>query len=623
MLNKQEPRDIKSYNPSPEEREFILKWYGAFSEDKQLKDQKYRCLGNTTLERFWQISKDNYDVIVPLKSKADWKRQAKRTITRDKANGFIAKMVRKIIYPQVLAQNRNQEIDVKASKILGILLEWWERKMKAVRIYIDAIIKCVIEGTIHIQSNVINGFEEREVVGNEEIFIPNIKQKNIQKQSHLIRAHITTYEEAKLVFDDFDNWDYVLAGNSSQWGFKDPLLNDIDTGIEESNEVLIVYLWEHTGYDKKNNPKEKLYNVLINGVPMYAIDNKLNLKHNRYPVSKTIFETFSDPNFYWGNSLANKCKHDQEYLDAFRTILLNKAILNLLPALMNKGGEHVDEDVIVPGKITPTQLSEGDIFVVPGTDKPITASDLNVEALVERSIDEGTQPPTSLGQGSSGGRTLGEIQLKDLRASELLETFGNMISFLVEDMAELSLPNILQFGIKGNIQQLVEEGDAEILSKKTIEISNQRLDTGETGILSLNFVSKGQHPTPMDILKQEKQAEKEGNKKEIVYVDPIYFEELDKFVYVSANPADKVSKLSEQLMTLERYQGVYRNNANIDQKEAVRQVIIAFNDDEEKLLVKEMPQMANPTQGGGRLTSATERMKQSLMPKEQVKMPLV
>ena len=455
MLNEIELKDIKHPDFDDETKKWILNWYKAWAEDNVIKKQSYRHLGRTTLSSFWQIGRDNYDVIIPIKGKGDWKRTAKRTITRDKANGFISKLVKRLIKPQVLAQNKNQEIDIQASKLFRILLEWWERKSKGARVYIDAVHTAVVDGTVHVFQLVEFGKEIREIVPNEEIFIPNFYQPDIQKQTHLIRANITTYDEAKLIWGDKDNWKFVLPGTSDKWNVDDSYFSDLETAINSNDEVLIIYLWVHGGYNKDGTPKPKKYNVLINGIPMFDVENEQNLAHNLYPLSKTVFEKFSQVGFYWGNSLPNKIRHDQSYLDAYRTILLNKAILNLGRPLFNKGQEHLDEDVIVPFKITPTQLGKDDIFTIEGIGDPITQGDLALETTVERQMNEGSITPLALGQEGGRQATLGEIQIKDARQAELMELFGHLISFLIEDMGTQSLSNIIQFEIKRNVKALV------------------------------------------------------------------------------------------------------------------------------------------------------------------------
>lgn len=615
MFEEVKLNEIPPYIPDEKTREFILRAYTNFASDKLLKEQSYRHLGNTTLQKFWQICQDNYNVIVPLKAKNDWKRSAKRTITRDGANGFIAKLVRRYISPEIFAQNKLQEIDLTASRIFRILLEYWERKARAVRVFCDAVHTCVIEGTVHVQQLVINGREEREIAPNSEIYVPNFKQSDIQKQSHLIRAHITSYEEAKMIYGDNENWKFVRPGTSNNWGITEDLFNDYNSGIENDNEVLIIYLWEHTGWYKDGKSKPKKSNVLIDGVPMFDIENVQSLKHNLFPMSRTVFEHFADVNWYWGNSLPGKVRQDQSFLDTWRTLILNKGILNFGMPLFNKGGEHVDDDVIVPFKITPTQSEPGDIFRIEGIGDPVTANDVNIEKLLEDSVHEGTASPVALGNEGQGGKTLGEIQLQASKSNEVMEIFGKMIAFLVEDMAEQSLANICQFEIKKNINKLVDGN--ELLFQKPFDIPNQRLTSGDMGTMSLRFTPQEQQPTPMEIAQQEFNAKKAGTPTEIVHIDPEWFSNLDTLIYVSANPIEKPSRLMESLTAIERYKSVYFNNPNIDQKEATRIVIEANGDDETRLLAKDMP-MPEQQLGQGSMTPPTQRMKSSLTPKPQV-----
>lgn len=613
MLNEIPIEERKQWTPTDEERKYVLKWMKALQEDQLLKQRSYRCLGNTTLANFWQISHDNYNVVLPVKDKGDWKMQAKRTITRDKVNGFISKMIKQIVVAAVISQNKNQEIDNTIGKILKVLLEWWERRSKSNREFVRMVKKMIVEGTAHIYQPVVNGYECKEVFRNEEVFVPDFYETDVQKQSHFIRAHYVKYESAKLQFGDLANFKYVMPGAFHSWIVDD--LKDFDSGFDKDDQVLVQYNWEHTGYDDKGKPKVKLFNIQINGVPMYAVDNEQNLKHNLYPITKIIFENFADIDFYWGNSLPNKVKENQKYGDAFRTIILNKAILNLLPALINNGTDHFDADIIVPAKITPSQTTKDQIFPVPGTDKPITNSDLNIEAMVDKEIDEGSQPPVSLGQDAGGSNTLGEIRLKDFRAAELLETLGWAIKFAVEDMATQTLSNLLQFETRRGVEAKVD--GAELLFEKKIEVADQVLNNSEIGTMSINFMPKEQHPLPMSILKDEYDLKKKGKKKQIMYVDPAYLDELDNFVYVSANPVNQPSEDLDRLITLDNYQKVYKGNPNINQKEALRAVVRKNGDDEDKLLIDTPTPQIEPNSGsqGDLVTpSPLESLNKSMIP---------
>jgi len=605
MLNEVEAKTKKPYNPSTEERAFIMKHYKGLQDSKFKKNEAKKRLGWVNLLEFWRISKDNYDVIIPIKESGDWKRPAKRGITRDKANAFIAKLTKRIIKPQILAQNSNQEIDLKVSRILRILVEYVERRSRAVRIFIKAVHKCVIEGTVHVQIDVVNGVETKTVLRNEEIFVPNEYQPDIQKQAYIHRAFIASYEEMKLEWGDHPMWKHVYPGASDKWGIEDTYFHTYKSEVSSEDDVLVLYAWEHTGYykdgPKAGKPKPKKFNVFINGIPMLKIDNVLNLKHNRYNISKTVFEMFSDSDYYWGNSLPNKIRHDQSYLDAFRTIALNKAILNLLPPLFNKGKEHVDQDVIVPAKITTTENEIGDIYEVPGVNKPLTQSDWNVEERVEKSVDEATQPPVSIGQDSGQGKTtLGEIQLKDARAAELMEIFGRMIAFLVEDMGEQTVSNTIQFETRRGAQAKLNEGETELLYGKAIDVPDQTLtggaSKGETGIVSMRFGAK--HPDPLAILQEEVDAKKAGKNMQITHINVDYLDNLDTYVFVEANPGTRPSEELERLTVIENYNTTYKNHPLIDQKEALRTVIRVNNDDESKLLLEQAPQVQPQEQKG-------------------------
>ena len=104
---------------------------------------------------------------------------------------------------------------------MRVLVVYVERKSKAVRVFIKAVHKCVIEGTVHVQIDVVNGVEVKTVLRNEEIFVPNEYQPDLQKQAYFHRAFIASYEETKLDWQDNPMWKHVFPGASDKWGIDD------------------------------------------------------------------------------------------------------------------------------------------------------------------------------------------------------------------------------------------------------------------------------------------------------------------------------------------------------------------------------------------------------------------
>lgn len=600
----------QTFTPSTEEQKFLTKNYTDFEVDRQLKEEGQPNLSNRSLQTFWNDSDKDYLQYL-LEDSDDWMKEYPSGMTRDKANIFISNLIRKPIIAQVFAQNKNQMVDRIVSKTLKGLLEYailndgrpdssgHEKQARVTH-------KQVTEGTCHKLITINEDKDiETEVMPNEEIFIPTFFQPNLQKLSHFMRVQQNVdYEEAKMEFGSLDRFKSVVPG--SEWMYSNPSMK-ASQGRTKTNKVTIIRCWYPVPKNKLPNgvKRQKYYNVIIQGIPMFPVENKDIFRHGYFPIVKYIFEIL-DEGYYWGNSIGNKMRFDKKFASALRTLIIAAEKLDIMPPQVAEEGLTVDADMYVPGKTTSITGKAEQIKRLMER-RPVTQGDVALLDMISKSGDEASASPVSGGQPSRESKTLGEVQLQEANAAKLMESFGLMTAFGVEREAYLILKTLIQFYPRKKIDEL-----------SRISVPNQSLSNGRTGTMEIVFGSTlGMTEDEINKKAQEMKLEeikagKRGENKELAMIDPSYAENLSLFAYVVGNPIDRKSDAMTQYLAIQKY-NLYRADMNINQPENTRRMIRAFDDDEDALML-EQPMMPQGEEVGAQMPQEMINLKRNLQP---------
>jgi len=580
-----EKEDKDIFIPTDEQRKFLMTLYEWTQDDLALRQQSWQILNRRSISQFWNDSINDYNVLVPETDANDWVKPYVSSVSRDKSNAFIANIASLQILPQVFAQNDRQEIDVAFSRAGTVALKWGHDndgfpESSGNQKNVHSVTKTVVEGTAHIQEDFVDGRPVSSLVPNEEMLIPNYWQHEIQKQSRIGRiTDNVTYDEAELLYGDLPNWKFVHPGGVDNWwgGGIDNKFKEYKIAFPAENRVQILRYWWWA------NSREKYFNLVINGVPMFDVGNKMPYKHGMFPVVKTIFELFSTE-FYWGNSLPNKVRQDKNFRDAWKTLIRAKGKISLLPPLVaaEGAGNLVDEDIWIPGRITSITGDPSKVTTVPGVAKEVSQNDVAILELTDKEIDQGTAAPIVQGLSEGGRVTARQILLQQSNAQKLLGLFGLMRKFAVEAQGRLRIMNILQFVPKSKWRKLI--------------VSDVTLSSGRKGTMEVIFErvkdlsADERMKESLNLLEQE---EASVTPKEIIKVDPEFARSLDLYVTVAGNPATMPSSELQQELVLEKapvYQSLGMNLTAIQ-----RMVARAFGDNEDELVVEQ----ALPVSPGG------------------------
>jgi len=608
-----EEEQKEHYTPSEDETKFLIRAYSDFQECLNIKGEGQEVLGGRSLQQFWDDSNRDFNVIVADVTDDDPVTPYASSVSRDKSNTFITNLTLALIYPSITAQNKDQDIDQTISRVSRSILEWQHDNdgrpaesghEKMVR-YVH---KMVIEGTVHVQDDIDSdtGKLISQLVPNEEVFVPNFWQPNIQEQPYIFRVQDNVlYDEARSQFGELDNFKYVNKGPVENWAIDTDEFKSNFEGIIDEDRVQIVYVWYNIPKSKfkeygipKNRKRAKFFNILINGVPMFKIDNLMPYRDGFYPISKQVFELFSKSEFYWGNSMPNKAKYDKKWLDGWKTLIRHKAKLSVITPLLTFNGQLIDSDIFIPGSVNtaPAGMTKDDIIAVPGTDKGLSEADFRILQDAKNEINEGNLSPQASGAQSSRQQTAREAIIREQNEQQILGGFGLRVSFLIEARTYPILLRSFQFLPRKTIKKLV--------------IPNQSLQGGFLGNLEVLFekiqdTEENLKNRSLDLATEEIKAEHRGRAFNRIYIDPSYLNEIDLYIKVIADPQPKKTSALRRAEAREKFD-VYGARPDLfNARAAARALVRANEDDESELIVTQqsLPQSASggqqPPQGRG------------------------
>lgn len=573
----------ESYQPDDDTRKFIEAVYTDFRQDAEVKTTGYAYLhGKSVVDYISECNKD-FNALPESEESDDIIRQYTSSISRDKVNTEVAQIIANSPKPSIVAQNARQEVDRIVARVLRESLDYADNmdgmpSQNGKRKRLDYCIRMVAEGTVHIQEDMVDGECISTLVPNQEIYIPNIWQEDLQQQSHVLRVtNDVSYAEARLAFGHLDNFKYVSSGMYSDWNFADrTFFEEYANGVNiDDGHVQIIRAW----YPISGKKKQKYFNILINGIPMYSWDNRMAYKHGFYPIAKDVFESFG--NFYWGNSLSNKIREDKVFYEGWKTLLRAKQKFSVFPPLGAYGGLSVTENIFVPATVSPLGGTPDNLQRIPGIGEGLSSGDIEMMKMAEAEIDRGSFSPLLAGQQPSGDPTAREVAT--VSANAQINKGPTVDRFFNLEMSKeyLRVHNIVQYWPKKKFDGLSK-----------ITIPDAQLRTGERGALEILF----EDIPPMDeeemmiasegLMQEQRQASKEKQPKEIAVIDKKYLRELSLFVTIQEKSQTDL-EVSREIDFFTRTAG----NPMFVQAEVARDLVRAYGKDEDRLIPKETPQV--------------------------------
>jgi len=532
-----------------------------------------------------------------------WRSRAVRPVVRNKCMSIAAHATARLVFPKVFAFNENSEEQQETAQTMEDLMEWAgdvsNYPFTALMRVITAMSSPASIGyteygevyrTVKTEKNEKGEWETKRirdesypcfmdvVVPVDQFYIDNFYEPDIQKQAWVIWRKVISFSEAQNKYNGvYENFKFVSPGVQTIYDDANrTFYNVYDPNMRQEDVEEIIY-W---------NKNLDLKIIMVNGVMLTPFDNPNPRQDKLYPFDKFGYEPINNRFFYY-KSLAFKLQQDATIVNTLYQMVIDGTYLSIFKPMINRGGEIISSDVIVPGAVTTFTDANANLEAINvGSD---LRSGLETLSVVERSINESSQEPLQQGMAESGsGTTAYEISRLEQNANTVLGLFIQMISKHVKDFGRLRLSDILQY----------------LTVPEVIEI------TGNPELMYKSFFLKGLNPgdknkkiefdleLPEEMSGQEyldrsfKVLEEQNNKKmTITKVNPTLFRNMKYMVTISPDVLNPKSEQLERAFSLELYDRAV-NNPIADQEEIYKILLSTnpkTNKEPDKYIVKQEP----------------------------------
>lgn len=582
------------YQPEEEIKELIKKVKEDYNTCWENLNRPYTEFNNLSVIQIMERDQKLFNEYVEDKSadpRLSWQADSIRPLTRNKVIGIAAYVIASMLYPNVTAQNNEDEIDRMASQIMKDLLEWIIEDEKTdykttflyavigalvnpasfIKVeYVQALqtIKKLINGeykSIDVTDDILSGLHINTIPA-DEIYIHNPYEYNLQRQKCVFRRRYIPYGEAEALHGRHDDFKYVQSGirifyEDSNDGFYQQKDDENPDMVEE----LTYY-----------NRQEDVELVFVNGVlvskPDQRIKHRTEKDYPRYPFVKFGYEPIDEKKFFYYKSLVSKLWHQQRIADRMWNLVLDGSFMSIMPPINVFGPERVDTGVIIPGA---TNYFGEDVQVQPlETGKNISAG-VNALTMIDDVASESSQDRAR--QGLGGGSQTARGRIYDERNANIqLGLFGTMVAGAVVQLGGLLVDMIVQHMTVGEVEEITA-GQTR-LKFRTFLLPNKKHD-GKNVTKKIIFTDEysGMQLTDEEILKESFKMFNEGGKLDpttvINKVNPKLFANLKFLVSINTTDIGPKNEELEKAFKLEGYDRLI-TNPYIDPVEVTRDFLV-------------------------------------------------
>jgi hypothetical protein len=387
-------------------------------------------------------------------------------------------------------------------------------------------------------------FEGPEVrmVNAKKIYLGNIRCQYIEDQSFVAVLNVYPRAQAEARYRNWERWQYVphQINTLSTWFSDGTTYKDWNlVALNDYNKVAEIMV-----YWKEKN----CFAILLNGVLMLPIDYPLTAisPTGEIPFAQGKFEPISD--FAYSKSQPSNVKIDQESIDEFLRLAIEKTRQSFKPPLGNKSKKVYSQNIFLAGKIT-SDMQDGDLFpIYPGIGSGITMPELSFYNMIKQNIDEKTTSKQFAGESAEGQQTAEEIQTVQQQQLMNLGLSLDGISNLEKRMTWNRIHNIIAHWTRKQDANIDNLASGILEGYKTMSVETT-VDNGENGIKIFRQMEAHKRPHIRDHEAEEDKLSKLHKKPvRITYLDPIILSSTRYKWYVQMNPVPKSNdKLSQVL----------------------------------------------------------------------------
>lgn len=531
----------------------------------------------------WNVYQPNNGDPWPGDQVSGWRSNAIRPVERNKAISVAAHATARLIFPKIFASDEGSEPQEDAAHVIKDLMEWAGEKYNYAWTMLESVIQALVAPasighteyrcTYRNVKRLVDGKQVIEkmldedqsgfvdtIVPVDQLFIENFFEPDIQKQAWLIWRRVQSNDLLKQKYGHLPNWKHVREGMQLMY-------NDANQGfyyVYDPN--MRKFVGEEILYYEK---QRDLFLVFVNGVILSSFDNPNPREDKLYPFWKFGYEFIRHQCFYF-KSLVFKVSHDANIINTLYPMIIDGTYLNLMPPLINRGGDIITSDVVVPGMVT--TLSSPDAQLGPLKMASDLKAGLDAMFKVEESVNQSSEMPAA--PDKSGNQTAYEISIREQERNNQLGLFVQMIGSMVRQYGRLRIGDILQYLTVADADKVTDE--AELVYKSFVM---QAKDVkGKSKFKKIKFDSSmmGAGSTLDESYKTLKEQGGLNSEVELFRVNPEAIRNLKYSVIISPDVLNPRSEDVERLYGLELYDRAIAN-PTIDQEAITRELLLKSN----------------------------------------------
>ena len=496
----------------------------------------------------------------------DWQTRGFEGITREKMFAFVAKVA--MTRPEYAFKATKQDgfIDRVVSEVVEDThkFTWNYEDPTSVEFFFDAWSAagsgtCIVwEGVEQIEEE-IEEFDSYDVTTGElkglkskivksdinckrrripltQFLISDWHETDIQRQPYVAEVQVLSLTEFQRLYGHYKHADKVVG---------------VDQTLEMYGETFYMQSWRDQQEDKVHvthfytqEHGKKRYKIIANGILILA--TPIPRKDGKFPFARFIFKPMADPSFFYGKALPDEIAGDQDLYNAFKNMMLDRALLYIQRPMVGNGQSEVDDLVLRPhgivnykGDLKPLDLA------------PPTGNDIQILEYLRAAANRQTSDVQQSGSTGSGV-TAREIVIADEAARKLAGVGRLFLEAGDLQATKLRIGNIFQFYFEpSRIEDLISDGKQEKLRTvfRSITLDQVPLSDKKQGTKVIELVgSQDEVPDRREIDIQEEMARKQGFEMEKLVINSEYIKNFEVDVTVIPESSFEQSRSLELAM---------------------------------------------------------------------------
>lgn len=577
---------VSAYQPSEEVKKLFARVQTDYQVAYTLQHRTFDEFDGMSLLQRTKLDQETFGAFVGsewVPQQNQWRWRGRKNTARNRLIGILAHMLAAMLFPYVRAINEQDEEEEMTAQVMGILVEDHLKRAgyetKFLYIVLSALVNpAVFVGVEYVEAlqrvkvqlgggkvKIVEAVDEflsglnLNIIPIDELMLGDFFTGELQRQPYLLRVRRISYDEARSIYGEHDDFQYVEAGKTRLFmtGQEHQTLYDIEWTEADRN-----YVQEITAYYRG----EDIQTTWVAGVFMGNPDDVYNtnpFQHRRmtlvgkewisvpvYPFVKSGFEPI-DPTgrFAYYKSGAFKAYWDDKSINNAYGLFQDGMALDVMKPIFLSGVAKADSTVIAPGATigmpsggtaTPYQLG------------PNLVAAMNVISQNKDDLSESTQDQTQGGVAQANVTARATV-IAQQNARIFLGVFGAMMARLVEDVGALTIDCVIQYSTVGELDSTVPE--ALGMKYKTFLAKNK--DNGQELSHRIVFTDKymGKEMSKEDIDEEEwKLYDQTGSTPEdrststqrIYMVNPYRFARMKYGLFVNADKIVQKSMGNDQ-----------------------------------------------------------------------------